>query len=287
LIGHSSWGAATNNLQRDFLISAISLGRTSWSLSVPLLVAGDQEQYLAGANGAYDSHHIVIADKLAAALGTLPCVIRLGWEANKGSFAWTWEYDGRPTATPPIPARSVPDTAEYQGYYKAFWNRIGAIYKARLPGALLDFCVLRDVNRSLDAWMPSSCDIVSVDTYNTFSGANSYHVDNPTTFMGSYNVSTGIAKGPKGICDFARAKGKLFAVPEWGVTNAAHLAADKANEEGFVRAMFALFTANADILHHECYFQSQPDIGHNIFNPSGAEVVTYNQNATNAYLAVY
>jgi hypothetical protein len=287
LIGHSSWGAATNNVQRDFLLSAISLGRTSWSLSVPLLVAGEQEKYLEGSTGAFDSYHTTIASKLAEALGTLPCVIRLGWEANKGSFAWTWQYDGRPNDTPPIPERSVPDTAEYQGYYKAFWNRIGAIYKAALPGALLDFCVLRDVNRSLDAWMPSSCDIVSADVYNTFSGANSYHVDNPTNFMGSYNVATGIAKGPRGICDFARAKGKLFAVPEWGVTNHSKLASDKANEEGFVRAMFAFFEANADILHHECYFQSQPDIGHNIFNPSGAAEVTYNQNATNAYLAVY
>jgi hypothetical protein len=285
LIGHSSWGAATNNLQRDFLLSAISLGRTSWSLSVPLLVAGDQEKYLEGSTGAYDSYHTTIAGKLAEALGSLPCVIRLGWEANKGSFAWTWEYGGADDGDPP--ARSVPNTAEYQGYYKAFWNRIALIYKAALPGALLDFCVLRDVNRSLDAWMPSECDIVSADVYNTFSGANSYHVDNPTTFMGSYNTSTGIAKGPKGICDFARAREKLFAVPEWGVTNNSKLASDKANEEGFVRAMFALFTANSDILHHECYFQSQPTIGHNIFNPSGAAEVTYNQNAANAYLDVY
>jgi hypothetical protein len=284
LSAHTSWAAATNNTQKTFLTEAVALGRTSWTCSVPLLVDGDEGKYQEGLRGDFDAHHTTIAQKIFDALGNREVVIRLGWEANKGGFAWTWE-EGT--------VRSVPNTAEWQGYYKTFWNRIAAIYKARMPNALLDFNVLRDVNRSLDAWMPSACDIVSVDAYDSYNGSDEagwtyFSEQTEAAFMGSYNVSTGMARGPKGICDFARAKGKLFAVPEWGIANHELSNTSPANGEGFIRAMFALFQANSDILHHECYFQGSDTslTLHHIYNPPTFNF-TFNQNGTNAYLDSY
>jgi hypothetical protein len=281
LSAHNSWAAYTNNTQKTFLTAAVAAGRTSWTCSVPLLVDGFEEKYLEGANGEYDSYHTTAAQKIYDALGDREVVIRLGWEANKGAaFAWTWEAASAD--------RSVPDNAEWQGYYKTFWNRIAAIYKTRMPNALLDFNILRDNTRSLDAWMPSACDIVSADVYDSYAGPNNYYTDNPSAFMGSYNTSTGVVKGPAGMAAFARAKGKLLAIPEWGVANQDLSASNKANTEDFVRAMFAFFQTNSDILHHEVYFQgSDANLTlHHIYNPPGFNY-TFNANATAAYLDCY
>lgn len=76
------------------------------------------------------------------------------------------------------------------------------------------------------------------------------------------------------VADFARAHGKSFAVPEWGLTSrASHGSGDNPY---FIERMFAFFYAQRDVLAFEAYFDEPGALESSIFqepqNPKSAEV---------------
>jgi hypothetical protein len=268
----NSWPTLASNWVHTLLRDSVAMGLNPWTIAVPLLCLPNARQYVEGARGDFDSYHVANARKLALIFGTNMVVIRLGWEANAG-YPWSWQDGAVQTA-------NTPETA---AAYKACWNRIAAIYRAELPGAVLEFNCLRNITRPLALWAPESADIYSVDAYDSFTG--SFYVDNPNGFMGDYNTTTGMVTGPRGIAKFARARGKKWAVAEWGVTNLPLVATDKSNRAPFIVAMKALFDEYEEHLFYECYFQAgTTKQWHHIYaNP----MPEFNAVASAAYLSVY
>lgn len=268
---YQSWTMLADNWVHDQLRGSVALGNTFWTVAVPLTCGSDHSKYVEGARGDFDAKHALNAKALRAAVGQRPIVIRLGWEADHG-FPWTWVNK----------TRTMPNTPEMAATYKAFWDRIGAVYKTELPGTVLDFNVLRDTSRPLGTWAPPSADIYSVDVYDSFT--DQFAVQDIKQWFGRYDPATGWAKGPRGVAEFAKAKGKMFAVPEWGVTNLAKTEASPANNGDFTRAMFNLFKEFKNILHHECYFEGGNSLTiHDICNQRSS----FNSKATQAYLDCY
>nr|MDT0667036.1 glycosyl hydrolase [Micromonospora sp. DSM 115978] len=93
-------------------------------------------------------------------------------------------------------------------------------------------------------------DVIGIDSYD-------HYPPSPTieSFVRQCN-------GPEGLCRviaFARSRNKLFSVPEWGVVGIQGTRAGAAGQAGgdnpvYIREMHRIFTANADILAYEAYF---------------------------------
>jgi hypothetical protein len=187
-------------------------------------------------------------------------------------YPWSWED---------LP-NEAPDTPAEANNFKNFWNRIAVIYKNELPGVKMDLNVLRDCVRPLGTWCPSEADIISVDSYNSFGTA--FYEQGPANFMGSYVPATGWAKGPRGIAEFALSRGKMWAVPEWGVTIRDLSASSPANSPLFIRAMWNLFNEFKGHLYFECYFQGSSKAPyHDIFEADTPFAI----NAGNEYLRLW
>jgi hypothetical protein len=96
------------------------------------------------------------------------------------------------------------------------------------------------------------------DDYVDIIGIDSYDMYPPSHNDAEWNAQ---CNGIHGIChviEEARAHHKKFCVPEWGVSN--KLPNGGGDNPYFISKMFDLFSANADVLEYEAYFNdSAPD----------------------------
>jgi hypothetical protein len=96
------------------------------------------------------------------------------------------------------------------------------------------------------------------DDYVDIIGIDSYDMYPPSHNDAEWDVQ---CNGIHGIChviEEARAHHKKFCVPEWGVSN--KLPNGGGDNPYFISKMFDLFSANADVLEYEAYFNdSAPD----------------------------
>jgi hypothetical protein len=137
---------------------------------------------------------------------------------------------------------------------------VAQLIRARLPRAKLVFDIsagapLRgqsDRMGPLTELYPGDdvVDVIGVDHY------DHYQLIAPNHQRFERALRPDRAAGLQDVVDFARARGKQFAVPEWGLT--------ARNKDGggdnpyFVYAMYRWFAANADGLAFENYF-NEPD----------------------------
>lgn len=224
--------------------------------------AGKPVSLDAGAKGDYNAHFKALAQNLID-YGLADSVLRLGWEFNGGWY--TWRASDNPKAW-----------AEY-------WKQIVTTMRSVKGAETLQFCW----NPAL-GWQqfPSEqaypgdeyVDIVGLDVYDDSWAGDTYPLPaNATREEVSKrrekawnDVIYGGQMGLKQWRDFALAHGKLFSIPEWGVSKRedTHGGLDNA---AFIERIHEFINDPANNVYFHCYFDVQAGDGHHQLSPGLAE----------------
>lgn len=195
------------------------------SVAQPLLPKDGNEA--ACARGDYDADWATFGRTLVRN-GRGDAYVRLGWEFNGD---WFWWYP-RDTAT-----------------WRTCFQRAVTAIRSTSPGVHIDWNVSAHRNSMPDgdnvwAAYPGDgfVDVVSVDAYDSYP---------PSFTRATFDAQCNEDSGACTVARFARAHGKRFAVPEWGVVRSAGGGADNPY---FIQKMFELFQANRANLAYEAYF---------------------------------
>jgi hypothetical protein len=203
------------------------------------------------AAGKHDAVYRKVARDLVAQ-GRGKSVVRIGWEANGGWFRWS--------AT----ARTAKD-------YVAAYRHIAKVLRATAPHLVLDFDVacgnpLQGQSSRLDSLRklyPGNdvVDIVGCDTYDWFQTTTK----DPRSWARTKRPLNAV--GIQDVADFARAHGKGFSVPEWGLASKA--AGGAGDNPYFITKMRGFFRDNRDVLVFESYFnEPSTTIANSLFSPA-------------------
>lgn len=192
------------------------------------------------AAGRHDATFNKIARDLKSR-GRGNAIIRVGWEANGDWYPWH-------------------GTAANAADFRAAYRRVVTVMRKVSPQFVMAFDVsagysIKGQTNRLDALTklyPGNdvVDLIGVDVYD-------WHTTGARN-MAEWRRAVRPRSGP-GIADvaaFARARGKGFVVPEWGVAN--HSSGGHGDNPYFVRMMYTFFQQNRDILVAELYF-NEPD----------------------------
>jgi hypothetical protein len=158
------------------------------------LVPNTHYSLAAGAAGHYDGHWADFARRMVEA-GCPDVVLRLGWELNGRSMAWS----------------AVGHEADFARY----WRRVVAILRAQ-PGQAFrfDWCLLggKDTIDAERAWPGADVvDYVGLDAYDTSEVP-------PSDVEGRWNDLLDRPYGLRWHEAFAARHGKRMSFPEWGLT---------------------------------------------------------------------
>jgi Glycosyl hydrolase family 26 len=191
-------------------------------------------------SGSYDGYWRTFADTMnSTGLTAQDTIIRLGWEFNQ-STQW-----GSP--------------AQFAACFRQIQSTVSAI----APGLVWDW----NVSRGASAQMPGNSvlqaypgnqyvDIIGVDSYDDWPAANT---------SGGWQEQL---NGPYGLnywLSFAKAHGKLFSVPEWGVASGDMFPGHEGGDDpAYITDMYDFFAANKASMAFESYFN---DGGTSIYDP--------------------
>lgn len=224
------------------------------------------------------SRHLQILDNLKNSLKTnttyLGLIIRFGWEFNGSSSNWKLtDYTKAPQ-------------------YRAVFQRLVDEARSRMPNVVINWNPLRKGTEGIyfqDIWPGDAyVDIVSICHYDRLPSFDSQqiwdeqavrrYVKTKTTCVtkkvNGKSVKTCTVETlwdrPWGIetwAQFAREHGKLFAVPEWGLTNGWNYTNNCVDRDNplFIELMMNFFYTHRDILAFEGYFNSMAK--HMIYPP--------------------
>lgn len=163
---------------------------------------------------------------------------RVGWEVN-GSHSWK------------LPEYSAATISNYKYIFRTLVN----LLRAYVPNVQIEWNPLRkgkQPNIPVTALYPGDdvVDVVSICIYDRLPANNTIEIWNQ-----QFNaVKNG---GPWGINkwrEFAVSRGKLFAIPEWGLANG--LDPDSKDNPLFISQMYNFFRLYANNLAYEAYFNA-------------------------------
>lgn len=228
-----SWDEITNLAASGFATVRKLSGRISFGIAMlpETNHAGrDPTNWVPAAAGQYDSYYDSIARQVADS-GVTNVIFRVGWESNDP--AWPWYAGG--------------DAARF----KATFRRIAIILRSRNPSCLIEWCNVKDGSQpySVLELYPGDAyvDIVGVNFYDGWPAINSDAI-----WAGAYMGTR--RGGPRGIgkwLEFARSRGKKFAVSEWGIWLGRPDCRDSAV---YIRKMYEFFRGCGSDLAYENYF---------------------------------
>ena len=155
-------------------------------------------------------------------------------------------------------------TAADAAIVKAAMRRFCDVARTAWPGAMLHYCPLPGgATGSIpitDFIEPEVWDILGPDYYDLGLQKGPSYGDG--TFEDRWTQqtnATGPGGGPKGIgrwVSYVRGTGRRFGIGEWGVWPLGDSNFGGGDNPTFIRRMFQLFEANADIMAYEVYFNS-------------------------------
>jgi len=247
------------------LILSVPLLPGNWDRSGPTRGSGvgTPVSFEAGAKGDYNAHFKELAQTLVQ-YGLGDSVLRLGWEFNGGWY--TWRIDDDPQA------------------FTAYWRQIVTEMRKVKGAEKLQICWNPTVGWEKfgrDQTYPGDefVDIIGLDVYDDSWAKDSYPLPKDATpeeveqrrANAWNNMTYGTDWGLKAWSDFARAHGKLFALPEWGVSRRqdGHGGLDNV---GFVERMHKFINDPANNVYFDCYFDVQaPDGAHQLTSGIGED----------------
>lgn len=221
----NDWAAMTT---ADFPLSALTPEKFAGKVSIGQALFPPDGNLTACARGDYDGHWADFGRTLVR-FHRPDAYVRLGWEFNGN---WFWWSATDVTAWKSCFQRSVTAIRSTDPKVIIEWNL--SAHRDRLP---VNGQPLYDAYPG-DAYV----DTVAVDPYDSYPGSSTETLWNRQ------------CNAPSGLCTaiaFARAHGKKFSVPEWGVVRSTGGGGDN---PFYVAKMYETFKRNADILAYEAYF---------------------------------
>lgn len=258
------WQAWKKQDPRRRLILSVPLLPGGWDRSGPKRGegAGKPVSLEAGAKGDYNAHFKALAQNLVD-YGLGDSVLRLGWEFNGGWY--TFRASDNPKAW-----------AEY-------WRQIVTAMRTVKGAEKLQFCwnpALGWQQFPAEQAYPGDeyVDIVGLDVYDESWGKDTYPLPEGATKeeiaqrreRAWNDVTYGGQMGLKQWSDFAKAHGKLFAIPEWSISKRedGHGGLDNV---AFVERMHKFITDPANNVYFTCHFDVQAGDGHHQMSPGLGE----------------
>lgn len=232
---HSSWAAIADSA---FSASTFAGFDGVLAYGLPLLPDDRRGQWSDVTSGAHDDVFRAIARQLVAA-GHGDAAIRVGWEANGDWYPWSVTKDTAPQYRDAF--RRVVTVMRAEAPNLTFWEDLAAATALGGQSNRMDSLTLLYAGDDV-------VDGISVDHYDFYSVKAKTETEwknalRPKQFFGIQDAA-----------DFARSKGKGFAVPEWGL----HGTQGYGDNPFFIQKMYAFFKANQDVLVFEDYF-NEPD----------------------------
>lgn len=195
--------------------------------------------FTACATGAYDANFEALGRDLVAK-GRGNSHVRLGWEANGNWYPWN--------------AANASSATEW---VQCFQHEVTAL-RAAAPEILIDW------NMNAETETPASLnptDIYPGDAYVDVIGVDFYDFWPALTtdaLWTTHYLDSAPGGGPYGIgawLAFAQSRGKLLAIPEWGIINSSKPNCGCGGDDPvYVKNMHDFFAANAAELAYESYF---------------------------------
>lgn len=222
-----SWSDITSNTWTE---SQYAGYKSRLSVAVPLIPDSSSPAELADvAAGRRDDAFRGLARSLVA-MGRGDSIVRLGWEFNGDWYSWA---------------------AKDGATWTAAFRRAAQVIKAEAPGVAIDYNGVLGYSHvsgdPLGDLYPGDdvVDIVGVDAYD-----NEWtHVTDSATWQTFLTGRGGLQRW----ADFAKAHGKQFSVPEWGLDNKGG-----GDNPFFIQQMHDWFGGHASALAYESYFD-EPD----------------------------
>ncbi len=237
-LGRTTWGSVFGSLTGDVIVRA-KVRPGPLVMAMPMFIPG---QKFSDCNAGTLDPYFTEIGKILNTPDLMDSIVRLGWEANGTSYAWSIKSD-------------------VEGY-KACFRRLVGLLRTEVPGLQIEWSMRRDNGASVGAHLlyPGD-DVVSIvgtsayDRYPSLNTQAQWDAEYKTTKQG----------GPKGLgtwLTFAKSKKKKFAVSEWAVS---HNYKDSKSLDNpfFVDKMYNFFKTNAADLSYEAYYNcdgENPDI---------------------------
>ena len=171
------------------------------------------------AAGQYDDEQREIARRLVSN-GAGDAEIRLGWEASGDWFAWT--AVGKPA-----------------DQWKSCFTRVAKAMKSAAPGLRIGWFMAKKGRVDVRTIYPADAPITNIGV--------SHYDDSQARF--GYETYMGGPWGLRAFCEFARSKGKKFAIGEWGVGRSG-------DNPIYIQNMYEFFRDCGANLAHEAYFNA-------------------------------
>jgi hypothetical protein len=172
------------------------------------------------AAGRYDANFRTMGSRLAAN-GAGNAEIRLGWEANNGSYPWT----------------AVGRSAEQ---WKACFTRAARALKSGGPGLRIAWHMAKKGKIGVNNLWPDGAPITNVGVS---------HYDDDQARFGN-ETANGSPWGLRAWLAFARSKGKQLEMAEWGVGR-------RGDNPSYITNMYNFFRDAGGGLAHEAYFNGR------------------------------
>lgn len=232
-------------------------GRLAYGL--PLLPSKQRASLTDVAAGRHDDVWRAVAGHLVDN-GREDSFVRIGLEANGTWFPWG----------------ATADTADD---FRAAYRHVAELLAEAVPELTFVFDIscgvalegADDRLASLEQLYPGDdvVDVVGCDHYDSYTAIARDEAEWADT------VAPETGPGLADVAEFARARGKQLAVPEWGLT--ASSAEGEGDNPFFIRKMHAFFEEHQDVLAFENYFdEPDPYLGSALFlepqNPRSARV---------------
>ncbi|OHV47797.1 endoglucanase [Pseudofrankia sp. BMG5.36] len=218
------------------------------------------------ATGAYDGNWRQFGQTLNAA-GRQNSIVRLAWEANGNWYPW-----------------SGTDATAFINCYR---HVVDAIRSTANPDPQFDWTINSHFSQNPPSHHPLDLypgdqwvDIVSIDAYDQYP---------PSYTLDQFNAQANAEGGITWLYNFARAHGKLFGVPEWGVASGSgeHGGGDNANYIQFMRDWMVARAGKG--MYYESYFNNceMQNLGSNIYRPTGPHCLYQNTAAAARYAQLW
>lgn len=229
----ANWGEITDIGASGFSAVRKRQGRISYGLAMlpETHHAGKNPgNWRLAAKGSFDRYYDSVAKQLGAS-GVKDLVVRIGWESNDRSSPW---FGG-----------SDPEN------FKATFRRIAEIMRRSNPTCAIEWCNVKDGAQagSIETLYPGDgwVDIIGVNYYDGYPAINT-----ESAWAAEYKAK--FRGGPRGIgawLDYARSRGKKFAVSEWGIWRGRPGTTDSSL---YIRKMYEFFRSCGADLAYENYF---------------------------------
>jgi hypothetical protein len=175
------------------------------------------------AAGSYDKDHAEVARRLAAN-GVGDAEIRLGWEASGDWFPWS--AAGKPPEQ-----------------WKACFVRVAKAMKGAAPNLRIGWFMAKKGRIDINTIYPDGPDSAVI----TNIGVS--HYDDAQARFGTETYKGG-PWGLRAFVEFARSKGKKFAIGEWGVGRSG-------DNPTYIQNMHDFLEWAGDSIAHEAYFNTK------------------------------